>query len=239
MASECENVQKTYLKYTYDEILWICCHVQQSQEIYELISETLRPNKIEKTNLSKITGLLNKLSEQNFKRLLPDILNNLEQNHENGIKLLEHGCLNIDSKHLYTKVLSLITYKKDLAQMFFKETLPFVIGLCKELRELDQRDYDNFCFIQKKQNILKARIKLLVSFANNKYIDNIEFKQCMNECINYIENIELQITFLSVLPRVYWYDGIIEKLQVEAINAPFKIKYKLEELENWENKFSI
>lgn len=216
--------------YTYDDILWHCSHVQASAEVIALVKEALRPNKIEKPQTARITGLLNKVTPATFRKLLPDIINAVEQERANGLKLLEHACLNADFMNMYLDMLTYVTYKDQLAAWFMDELRPFVERLHTELAELDLSDYDVFCMTQKKLRSLHARLRLLQLFVASGFLGKKGFMEQVDLVAAHVTNVDMLLTLLGALDGPNRPGDAVARLLAMGEELSFKYKFKIEEL---------
>lgn len=220
----------TVYRYSYEDILWHCSHVHASEEVIAIVREALRPGRIEKASTSRITGLLNKVTQTTFKKLLPDIISTVEQDRANGLKLLEHACLNNDVMSMYIKMLNYVTYKDQLATWFLSEFAPFVECLHKEMMELDQTEYDVFCRLQKKLRSLGARLRLLYMFADRGYLERDALQGVVEEASSTVDHIDMLLAFLAAIEKSRRPAQAVERLLQMGQTLSFKYKFKIEEL---------
>lgn len=217
-------------RYTYDDILWHCSHIPPTADVLTVIKEALRPGRIEKSETARITGLLNKVTKATLRKLLPDIISAVEQDRANGLKLLEHACMNVDFLSMYLEMLGYITYKDQLATWFNSELPPYVERLCAELRELDQSNYDVFCMTQKKLKGLGCRLRLLQMFADKGYLPGAVFRDTAESSSAAIEDVDVLLAFLGAMRADTQPRGAVARLLEMGETLPFKYKFKIEEL---------
>lgn len=216
--------------YTYDDFLWFCAHVQPCQDTLALIKDALRPHAIARPPTAQVTSLLNKLTEQNCKKLTPALLNVIEADHGNGMKLLDHCCINVDRMAVFLDVLSLVTYKHELSSKFAAQLQVHVAALLAAWHSGDHADYDLFCALQKMQGSLRARMRILEMFVGRGLIPTTEMRALVGSALAALPEVELRIACLESVSRRFWPQEVLPDLLSLAPSLPFKLQFKVERL---------
>ncbi|KAG2424887.1 hypothetical protein HXX76_014045 [Chlamydomonas incerta] len=179
-----------------------------------------------KVHYTLVTSLLNKLTAQNCKKLTPALLSVIEADHTNGMKLLDHCCINVDRMAVFLDVLSLVTYKHELSAKFASDLSPHTRALLAAWCSGDHADYDLFCKLQKMLGSLRARMRILEMFVARGLIPTADMRDLVACAMSDLREVELQIACMESVSRCFWPQTALPGLLEQLSCLPFKLRFK-------------